>query len=114
MSAQKSQGGTGTALEEGAGSSMLEIATAALTAVEGLAQQSFIPGVREAASMVAGLVRLAADHKSNAGDMERRVRWCRSIVLTLERAGEVLGQVRGFGRFCVYVFGRSGVCSTNN
>ena len=76
----------------------MDIATAVMAAAEELAQQSFIPGVREAATVVAGLVRLAADHKSNAGDMERRVRWCRSIVLTLERAGGVLGQVRWCSR----------------
>lgn len=78
---------------EGAGSSVLDIASAALAAAESLAQQSFIPGVREAATVVAGLARLAGDHQSNAGDMQRRVRWCRSIVLTLQRAGDVLGKV---------------------
>lgn len=73
---------------------MLDLSSAVLTAAESLAQNSFIPGVREAATVVSGLVGLAADHKSNAGDMERRVRWCRSIVMTLERAGKVLGKVR--------------------
>lgn len=43
--------------------------------------------------MVAGLVRLASDHNSNARDADKRARWCRSIVHTLERAGEVLGKV---------------------
>lgn len=52
--------------------------------------------VREAASVVAGLVRLASDHKTNARDADKRARWCRSIVHTLERAGEVLGKVRSF------------------
>ena len=79
---------------EGAGGTVMDIATAVMAAAEGLAQQSFVPGVREAATVVSGLVKLAADHRSNAGDMEKRVRWCRSIVLTLERAGEVLGKVR--------------------
>ncbi|CBN73941.1 Putative Leucine Rich Repeat Protein Kinase (Partial), partial [Ectocarpus siliculosus] len=79
---------------EGVGTTALEMATAALASAEALAQQSFFPGVREAASVVAGLVRLASDHKSNGRESEKRARWCRSIVHTLERAGEVLAKVK--------------------
>lgn len=89
---------SGETMEEGAAASALQIATAVMGAAEGLAQQSFIPGVREAAAVVAGLVRLAVDHKRNPAEIQRRLRWCRSIVLTLERAGEVLGSVRINGR----------------
>ncbi|CAM9401021.1 unnamed protein product, partial [Scytosiphon promiscuus] len=85
----------GPTVLEGAGSTALDIATAALTAAEELAQQSFIPGVREAATVVAGLVRLASDHKTNPREAEKRARWCRSIVHTLERAAEVLGKTEG-------------------
>ncbi|CAM9776414.1 unnamed protein product, partial [Ectocarpus sp. 12 AP-2014] len=77
---------------EGVGTTALEMGTAALASAEALAQQSFFPGVREAASVVAGLVRLASDHKTNGRESEKRARWCRSIVHTPERAGEVLAQ----------------------
>lgn len=87
-------GGSAEGVGEGVGASILDIAFAVMAAAEEVAHQLFMPGVREAATMVAGLARLAADRRSNAGSMERRVRWCRSIVLTLERAGEVLGKVR--------------------
>ncbi|CAM9968731.1 unnamed protein product [Ectocarpus sp. 6 AP-2014] len=83
---------------EGVGTTALEIATAALASAEALAQQSFLPGVREAASVVAGLVRLASDHKNNGRESEKRARWCRSIVHTLERAGEVLAKKVKTGR----------------
>lgn len=60
--------------------------------------ESFVEPVRAAAAAVGGLMRLSgADHTSSSGssrDAERRVRWCRSVVMVLERAGEVLGQVR--------------------
>eukprot|EP00903_Cladosiphon_okamuranus_P009797 g9314.t1 len=79
---------TPTSVVEGVG----DLIAAALAAAEALTQESFVPGVREAASVVAGLVRLASDHKTNARDAEKRARWCRSIVHTLERAGEVLGK----------------------
>ncbi|CAN0078818.1 unnamed protein product, partial [Ectocarpus sp. 12 AP-2014] len=77
---------------EGVGTTAVEMATAALASAEALAQQTFFPGVREAASVVAGLVRLASDHKNNGRESEKRARWCRSIVHTLERAGEVLAK----------------------
>ncbi|CAM9436323.1 unnamed protein product, partial [Ectocarpus sp. 12 AP-2014] len=86
---------------EGVATTALEIATAALASAEALAHQSFFPGVREAASVVAGLVRLASAHKTNGRESEKRARWCRSIVHTLERAGEVLGKAnagRGDGQ----------------
>lgn len=67
--------------------------------------------VREAASVVAGLVRLASDHKTNARDADKRARWCRSIVHTLERAGEVLGKVRFFFFFLKVCRGESLILS---
>ncbi|CAM9398006.1 unnamed protein product, partial [Ectocarpus fasciculatus] len=93
--AQQSASGS---VAEGVGTTALEIATAALASAEALAQQSFFPGVREAASVVAGLVRLASDHKNNGRESEKRARWCRSIVHTLERAGEVLAEKAKAGR----------------
>ncbi|CBN73944.1 Two component regulator three Y domain protein/ leucine rich repeat-containing protein [Ectocarpus siliculosus] len=93
--AQQSASGT---VAEGVGTTVLDIATAALAGAEALAQQSFFPGVREAASVVAGLVGLASDHKNNGKESEKRARWCRSIVHTLERAAEVLGKEAKAGK----------------
>ncbi|CAM9968517.1 unnamed protein product [Ectocarpus sp. 6 AP-2014] len=93
--AQQSASGT---VAEGVGTTVLDIASAALAGAEALAQQSFFPGVREAASVVAGLVGLASDHKNNGKESEKRARWCRSIVHTLERAAEVLGKEAKAGK----------------
>ncbi|CAM9386314.1 unnamed protein product [Ectocarpus sp. 8 AP-2014] len=93
--AQQSASGT---VAEGVGTTVLDIATAALAGAEALANQSFFPGVREAASVVAGLVGLASDHKNNGKESEKRARWCRSIVHTLERAAEVLGKEAKAGK----------------
>lgn len=57
--------------------------------------EAFVPGAKETLGVVAGLARLAAaDHRGDAKDMRRRVRWCKGVVLTLERARAVLGKVR--------------------
>ncbi|CAB1104612.1 unnamed protein product [Ectocarpus sp. CCAP 1310/34] len=69
---------------EGVGTTALEIATAALASAEALAQQPFFPGARK--NIVVAV------------ESEQRARWCRSIVHTLERAGEVLGKKVKTGR----------------
>lgn len=73
---------------------------AVMDAAETLAEHSIVPGISEAAALVGVLVRLATDHRSNPVSVEKRVRWCRSIVAMLERAAELLGKVRStrFGR----------------
>lgn len=81
------------------GASGLSVAHAVLEAAETLAKNcTTIPGVAQAAMLVAVLVSLATDHRSNVGAIAGRVRFCRSIVTTLERAAEVLGKVRNWCR----------------
>ncbi|CAM9099897.1 unnamed protein product, partial [Pylaiella littoralis] len=83
----------GSATADGASEATGDLTTAALAAVEALAQDLFVPGVREASSVVAGLVRMVSDNKDNAGDVGQRETRCRSIVDTLGKAGKVLGKV---------------------
>lgn len=78
-------------------------------AASALALSSTVAEVRDATALVAGLARLAEheedskafggrdDHHNSAGARERGrwLRWCRSVVLTLERAGQLLGMVSG-------------------
>ncbi|CAM9099021.1 unnamed protein product [Pylaiella littoralis] len=55
--------------------------------------EAFVPGAKETLGVVAGLARLAAaDHRGDAKDMRRRVRWCKGVVMTLDRARAVLGK----------------------
>lgn len=65
---------------------------AVVEAAEILAQKSSIPGLREAAAALGGLVGVA-DHKSDPADREDRVKWCISVVMTLERAEKVMRKV---------------------
>lgn len=71
------------------------VAEGVAAGAEDLVATSFIPGIKEMAVVVAGLARLAAaDHRGDAKEMERRVQWCRAVVLTLSRARSVLQEVR--------------------
>lgn len=47
----------------------------------------------EAASLVVILVNLVTDNRDNKGEVDARLRECRSIVLVLERAAEVVHKV---------------------
>lgn len=70
------------------------MAQAVLEAAGALAEQSGVPGVCQAATLVSMLVKLAADCRESAAALEWRVKWCRSILMTLESAEEVLGKVK--------------------
>lgn len=69
-------------------------AEAVMEAAMAVASSSSIPGVVETAKLVSLLVNLVVDHNSNEDAVDRRVRWCRSIVSILERASELLGKVK--------------------
>ena len=82
-----------------AASSVLKVAEGVVKGAESLSPlEAYVPGAREALGVVAALARLAAaDHRSDSKDMKRRVRWCQGVVLTLERARDVLGKVSELG-----------------
>lgn len=67
---------------------------AVLQSAEQIAVNSAIPGVGEAATLVSVLVRLVDDSDGNPAAGEWRVRWCRSILVMLQRAEALLGKVR--------------------
>lgn len=67
---------------------------AVLKAAENLAYSCQIPGVSEAAAMVATLVNLVADSRGVTSGTEADLRQCRTIVMMLERASKVASQVR--------------------
>lgn len=71
----------------------LRKAQAVIEAARDLAEGSFIPGISEAASLLSLVVNMVVDHKSAPKMMEKRVRMCQSLLVTLERAGAVLEQV---------------------
>lgn len=76
-----------------ASSGVFSIAQAVLISAQQLAENCEIPGVSEAATMVSILVSLVTDHRDNIGRTEREAKRCRSIVVMLQRASEVLGTV---------------------
>lgn len=76
------------------GKEVIGVMEAVLQSAEKIATNSTIPGISEAASLVAVLVRLTVSHKGNPGESDWRVRWCRSILSMLERAHKLLGKVR--------------------
>lgn len=71
----------------------LQVARAVMEAAQFVAQNSGIPAVSEAATLVAVLVKTKAAHQNNSRNIERRTGTCRSILLMLERAGVILGEV---------------------
>lgn len=77
---------------------------AVLQSAEQIAHNSAIPGVGEAATLVSVLVRLVDDNEGNPGAGEWRVRWCRSILVMLQRAEILLGKVRQLSLKDVYAF----------
>lgn len=80
--------------DKGSGGAMrLGVVQAVMGAAQEVAQRSAVPGVSEAATLVVVLVKLASDTMNNPAAVESRERWCRSILLMLERAAEVLGKV---------------------
>eukprot|EP00903_Cladosiphon_okamuranus_P015102 g13969.t1 len=64
----------------------------ALAAAEELAHSCQIPGVSEAATMVAILIRLVTDSRDGTTRGGAGVKRCRSIVVMLERAATVIGK----------------------
>ena len=76
-----------------------DVGKAVVEAARTLAVQSQFPGVSEAATLVSILVNLVLDDKRHAAEMESRVKRCRIVIMMLERAAMVLGQVRMPGRF---------------
>ena len=68
---------------------------AVLAAAQELAQHCQIPGVSEAATVVSILARLVSDSRDYAGRGDAGIKRCRSIVMMLERAAQVLGKVSG-------------------
>lgn len=88
---------TGSTYKNSSGSSSLHLgisaAEAVMEAASALACTSNIPGIGETAMLVTLLVKLVVDHSTNAAAVDRRVRWCRSIVLILKRASDLLGKV---------------------
>lgn len=65
-----------------------------LERAEALALESFfIPGLLEAAAILASLANYVANLGRNLGDRKQQLRCCRSIMATLERAGQMLGKV---------------------
>lgn len=73
---------------------IMSLAEMVMKSAEAVAERSTIPGVPEAAGLVGILVRLVIDQRNNIAAAAKRLRWCRSLVATLERASEVLGKVR--------------------
>lgn len=69
---------------------------AVLRSAERIAVNSDIPGVGEAATLVPVLVKLVDDNDGNLTAGDWRERWCRSIIVILERAEVLLGKVRLF------------------
>jgi len=72
----------------------ISVAEAVMEAAIAVAHSSNIPGVPETAMLVSLLVKLVVDHSNNDAAVDRRVRWCRSIVSVLKRASELFGKVR--------------------
>lgn len=72
----------------------VDVVEAVVEAAHCLASNSAIPGVCEAARLISILVKLVTDYRDCTSEVEWRVKRCRSIIFTLERAGEVLGKVR--------------------
>lgn len=70
------------------------VARAVMEAAQELAQKSQIPGVCDAATLLAVLVNLVTDNMGNIEGVEWRIKRCRSILIMLERAARVLGKVR--------------------
>lgn len=59
-------------------------------AAKRLAEDSGVPGVSAAASLVQMLVNMAMDHKANPALMEKSIKWCRCVLAMLQRAEDTL------------------------
>lgn len=70
------------------------VVEAVLDVAQELADNSAVPGICEVATLMSVLLQLVSDHGENAGVGEMRIRWCRSIIVLLERAEGLLGKVR--------------------
>lgn len=71
----------------------MTLADVVLESAVQLAQQSSIPGVSDAATLISGVVRLILDHQDGVEESKQRLRWCNSVVTILKRAEEVVSQV---------------------
>lgn len=60
-----------------------------------LAHRSLSPAVRGVAMTFADLTRMAADERNSSRGVEERLRWCRSIRMTLQGADRVAKKVCG-------------------
>lgn len=74
-------------------SNKIGLSEAVLEAAHEKALSSLVPGIREAATLVAVLLRLTTDYGHNARDVENKARWCHSVMVLLESAWEVIGNV---------------------
>lgn len=59
-------------------------------AAKSLVEDSGVPGISAAASVVEMLVNMVMDHKANPGLMRRSVKWCSFVVAMLRRAEDIL------------------------
>ncbi|CAN0451135.1 unnamed protein product, partial [Ectocarpus sp. 12 AP-2014] len=69
------------------------VGRAVMNAAQELAQRCQIPGVSEAAAMVSILVNLVADSRDSNNRGDATLKQCRSVVMALERAATVAGEV---------------------
>lgn len=74
-------------------SSGLGYGQAVMAAAQELAHHCNIPGISEAASMVSILINLVSDSRDGMNRRDARGRGCRSLVMVLKRAAQVLGEV---------------------
>ena len=68
----------------------LGLARALADAAKSLAEDSGVPGVSAAASVVQMLVNMAMDHKANPDLLRRSVKWCSCVMAMLQRAEDIL------------------------
>ncbi|CBN76450.1 PEGA domain family protein [Ectocarpus siliculosus] len=69
------------------------VGRAVMNAAQELAQRCQIPGVSEAAAMVSILVNLVTDSRDSNNKGDATLKQCRSVVMALERAATVAGEV---------------------
>lgn len=58
-----------------------------------MAKASSVPGISEIATLLAVLLKLSIDHRNNARVTKQKARWCRSMMVLLKKAEEVLANV---------------------
>lgn len=71
------------------------IASAIVEIATDLAQNCSVPLVSEAATLMSHIVKLVSDSQDNMRGIEKRLARCRSIIVLLKSAADVVGKVRG-------------------